>query len=216
MTIFTTQRFKQQKRSFPFLKAMGLRWILLLTGALPLQNFAKNICYTYSTTAAGSFTCRWGTCSLATQEAEGDDDIIRRQTPKPSLKDNSTTDWGTDWWWHTYSSRGWSPGRSRLGSTEESIIISLTFDLNVLVHAFKYTVALFPSEKSFEATHSSKPFPSSKIPHFQNEDKCKTFFCEKVFCMRIKKIILITMASHLASLKSRGLAQPDLIHSPNI
>jgi len=35
-------------------------------------------------------------------------------TPKPSLKASSTAHWGTDWWWHTYNSRGCSSGRRRL------------------------------------------------------------------------------------------------------
>ena len=124
--------------------------IILIAAAFTLQNFVKCICSTeilyphigILQNCSRKFY-RWGS-SLATQELKVHDDIIQGQTPKPSLKANSTTDKGTDWWWQTYSSRGWSPGRSRLGSTEESImnylLISLAFDLNVLVN----TVVFFP------------------------------------------------------------------------
>ena len=102
--------------------------IILIAAAFTLQNFVKCISSTkilYPHIGILHYCSRklyrWGS-SLATKELKIHDDIIRGQTPKPSLKANSTTDWGTDWWWHTYSSRGWSPGRSRLRSTEESIM----------------------------------------------------------------------------------------------
>ena len=52
---------------------------------------------------------------------------------------------------------------------------------------------------------SKRPFRFPEI-HFQNEAKCKTFFVKMSFiCMKIKKIIFISMALHLA-LKQRLMA----------
>ena len=48
----------------------------------------------------------------------------------------------------------------------------------------------------------NKPFPSPKSSHFQNEAKCKHYFCANAiffFCM-IVRIVFISMALHLASL----------------
>ena len=47
----------------------------------------------------------------------------------------------------------------------------------------------------------NKPFPSPKSSYFQNEAKCKHYFCANAifFCMRIR-IVFISMALHLASL----------------
>ena len=133
MITFSSQRFKQQKRSFPFLKVMSSLWILLpnnnsnscsiyTSKFCEVHLFDGNPLPTYRHTALLQPEALKMRKFSATQELKVQDDIIRGQTPKPSLKANSTTDWGTDWWWHTYSSRGWSPGRSRLGSTEESIM----------------------------------------------------------------------------------------------
>ena len=44
----------------------------------------------------------------------------------------------------------------------------------------------FPSEKLFYITHSNRPFPSSKISHFQNEANRKTHKENDFLWMRIK------------------------------
>ena len=44
------------------------------------------------------------------------------------------------------------------------------------------------------------PFLTSRNPHFGNEGKCKNFLVKMSFiCMKIKKSILLLMASHLAN-----------------
>ena len=60
----------------------------------------------------------------------------------------------------------------------------------------------------------NKPFPSPKSSHFQNEAKCKHYFCANAiffFCMRIR-IVFISMALHLASLWNRDLGNFGIAH----
>ena len=54
---------------------------------------------------------------------------------------------------------------------------------------------------------ANRPFPSSRNPHFQNEANCTTFVVKmSLICTRIKKILLISMASHLAHFETEAFA----------
>ena len=72
-----------------------------------------------------------------------------------------------------------------------------------------------PGNSSSNLTENMS-FPSFKNTYFRNEAKRKTFVVKMSFVCMGKKIIFMSMASHLASLWQRALGNSEIAYSVTV